>query len=255
MARYVIVSALSLRLCLGACLLLAGFSAQADTLRLTSLHWPPYSSQKMVNQGASVAVLRASLRAMGHELDVDFYPWSRAVKLAGNPQSKYAGYFPEYYFETSKFVFSDPMGTSPLGLLESKSRPISWAELRDLRSYNLGVVQDYVNTAELDEMIANGSQRVEVVTSDEFNIRKVAAARIDAAVIDVYVMHYLLNQKHLQPLADKLQMNRKLLENKVLYVAFKNSPEGKKWRDIVNQGLGKIDVEKVLADNLQENVR
>ncbi|MFD1098637.1 substrate-binding periplasmic protein [Shewanella litorisediminis] len=224
----------------------------ATVVRLTSLHWPPYSGQGLPSEGASVAVAKAAFAAMGYQLEVDFYPWSRAVKLAHQSNTPYVGYFPEYYFDTVQFVFSHPMGMSPLGLLEHKNRPISWVSVKDLRNYRLGVVQDYVNTEELDKAIADDLQPAEKVTSDEFNIKKVAAGRIDAAVIDVYVMRYLLKQNRLQGVADKVQMNSQLLANKNLYIAFKNTPEGLRWQAIFNEGLQRIDAAEVMANHLPE---
>lgn len=220
----------------------------ADTLKLTSLLWPPYSGQQLPQQGASIAVARAAIESMDQQLAVDFYPWSRAVKLAGSAKSDYIGYLPEYYFETDKFVFSKSIGASPLGIVEQKSHPISWQHLEDLNRYTLGVVKDYVNTDALDLMIRTGAQPVEAVTSDEQNIRKVAAGRIDGAVIDINVLHYLLKQPHLQPLAEKLQVNRQLLANKQLYVAFRNTDEGRRWRDLFDQGLAKVDIDNIMGE-------
>lgn len=219
---------------------------KADTLKLTSLLWPPYAGQQLEYQGVSIMVAKAALNAMGHDLQVDFYPWSRAVKLASKPNTDYLGYFPEYHHQTDVFIFSKGIGSSPLGLVEQKLHPISWTKTTDLKQYVVGVVQGYVNTDEIDSLIASGSLRVEAVSSDEHNIKKVAAGRIDAAVIDVHVLRYLLQQKALAPLSPKLQMNKKLLESKQLHVAFLNNAEGKKWRDIMDQGLAKIDVEDIL---------
>ncbi|MCL1091777.1 transporter substrate-binding domain-containing protein [Shewanella profunda] len=228
-------------------------NVKADTLTLTSLFWPPYSGQQLVEQGVSIAVARAAFNAMGHQLEVDFYPWSRAVKLASMPNDKYLGYLPEYYYETDKFVFSKPIGTSPLGLVEQKLHPISWRYIEDLNRYTLGVVNDYVNTESFDAMVLAGVQPIEAVTSDEHNIKKVVAGRIDAAVIDVNALDYLLKQKDLQPLTDKLQINRQLIANKQLYVAFRNTEEGRRWRDIFDQGLDKIDVNTIMGDTLYRN--
>ncbi|MCE9688236.1 transporter substrate-binding domain-containing protein [Shewanella sp. AS16] len=223
---------------------------QAEVLHLTSLHWPPYSSQNLANQGAAVAVVRAAVEAMGHELEVDFYPWSRAIKLANMPNAQYVGYFPEYGFKTDKYLFSSSLGSSPLGLVEQKLHPISWVQLRDLNQYTLGVVRDYVNTEELDAMISAGVQKVEFSSSDEHNVRKVAAARVDAAVIDVHVLNYILKQGGFEGLASRLQVNRRLLADKQLYIAFQNSAQGRRWRAITDAGLQKIDVAKILHDNL-----
>ncbi|MGL5048254.1 MAG: hypothetical protein ACRC6S_12020 [Shewanella sp.] len=45
------------------------------------------------------------------------------------------------------------------------------------------------------------------MTSDEHNVKKVAAGRIDAAVIDVNVVHYLLKQEALLPLEEEIALS------------------------------------------------
>jgi polar amino acid transport system substrate-binding protein len=144
------------------------------------------------------------------------------------------------------------MGQGPLGLVEKKSSPISWAKVSDLSKYKLGVVQDYVNTEELDALIASKEIKPQVVTSDEINVQKVLGGRIDAAVIDANVLNYMLT--HSSKLAkdkDQVQMNAKLLMNKDLYIAFRNDAEGKKWQDIYDQGLSKIDINALMTEHLK----
>lgn len=222
----------------------------AETVKLTSLEWPPYSGQDLPNQGASIAVAKAAFDAMGHTLEVDFFPWSRAVALAKGDDS-YVGYFPEYLYESEDFVFSDPMGKGPLGFVEQSSNPIQWESLDDLKSYQIGVVQDYVNTAELDAMIASDEIDASSVTSDAQNVLKVAAGRVDVAVIDSNVLDFLLaNDPRVSNVKGKVQMNDKLLVTKDLYIAFKNSPAGQKWKKVFDEGLKKIDVQSIMSSNM-----
>lgn len=224
----------------------------ADTVHLTSLAWPPYADKSLEQQGASVAVAKAAFKAEGHDLVVDFFPWSRAVKSAAQTNSKYVGYFPEYMHETSDFVFSNPTGTGPLGLVQNNTKPITFSAVSDLAGKRIGVVQDYVNTKELDDMIASGAINGDAVPSDVLNIKKVAAGRIDAAVIDTNVLNYLLNtDKSLASMKDKVSMNEKLLEDKNLYIAFRNDAEGQKWQQIYNKGLVKIDVDAIMSNYLK----
>ena len=92
----------------------------------------------------------------------------------------------------------------------------------------------------------------QVVTSDEINVQKVLGGRIDAAVIDANVLNYMLT--HSSKLAkdkDQVQMNAKLLMNKDLYIAFRNDAEGKKWQDIYDQGLSKIDINALMTEHLK----
>jgi len=225
-------------------------TAVADTLRLTSLHWPPYSGPDLPAQGASVAVAKAAFEAMGHTLEVDFFPWSRAVALTKKGDT-YIGYFPEYLFESAEFVFSDPLGTGPLGLVERSTDPIEWESPVDLEGYRLGVVQDYVNTERIDSMIASGDIEISTVTSDAQNVLKVAAGRIDVAVIDSNVFEYLLaNNSQVSRVRNSVQMNDRLLVEKDLHIAFKNNSEGRKWQAIFDEGLKKIDVKGILEANM-----
>lgn len=222
----------------------------AETVKLTSLEWPPYSGQDLPNQGASIAVAKAAFDAMGHTLEVDFFPWSRAVALAKGDHS-YVGYFPEYLYESQDFVFSDPMGKGPLGFVEQSSNSIQWESLDDLKNYQIGVVQDYVNTAELDAMIASGEIDASSVTSDAQNVLKVAAGRVDLAVVDSNVLDFLLaNDSRVSNVKGKVQMNDKLLVTKDLYIAFKNSPAGQKWKKVFDEGLKKIDVQSIMSSNM-----
>lgn len=220
----------------------------SETVYLASLEWAPYSGKNLKQQGASAAVAKAAFKAMGHELKIDFFPWTRAVNMATSPTSKYLGYFPEYAFESDTFNLSNSMGQSPLGIVENKNKPIHWQTVQDFSKYKLGVVQDYINTEELDALIATGAIKVKTSTSDLMNVQKVAGGRLDAAVIDTNVLISLLkNNKKIQ---DKVQINSKILMNKDLFVAFKNSADGDKWLAIYNQGLSKIDVTAVMAPYL-----
>ncbi len=194
-------------------------------------------------------VAKAAFAAMGHELIVDVFPWSRAVKMVKQGQSKYAGYFPEYYHQSDSFIFSAPAGSGPLGLIEHAQAPIEFFEIDDLRRYKIGIVQDYVNTQAFDQLVAEGEISVQRVMTDEMNIFKLANQRIDAAVIDINVFNYLItHDKKYHHIKDQIKVHRNLLENKALYIAFNADDRGKKWLDIYNKGLAKIQVESLFKN-------
>ncbi|MAD45087.1 MAG: ABC transporter [Oceanospirillaceae bacterium] len=217
----------------------------SKVVRLASLHWPPYASDSLPGQGATVSVVRAALAEMGYELQVDFYPWSRTVYLAKDEQSDYAGYFPEYFNAeiSDTFIYSDAIGSGPLGLVENKNNRISWHSLEDLKGFSIGVVTGYTNTAEFDQKVAAGELTAFPVVADKHNIRKVAYGRIDLAVIDENLLQYMLStDADLRSLRDKVDINSHLLEVKQLYVCFKRSrPE---LAEILNEGLRRIDVKR-----------
>ncbi|WGK82507.1 transporter substrate-binding domain-containing protein [Vibrio aestuarianus] len=228
-------------------ILLVAFNVNAErqTVYLTSLEWPPYSGARLKENGFSVAVARAAFDIMGYELEVDFNPWSRTVASVAK-KDLYIGYFPEYFFETDSFVFSEPIGTGPLGFVEAIAKPILWQSLQDLTDYRLGVVQGYKNTAELDELIEKGEVDWEAEIDDRHNIYKVAKGRLDLAVIDVNVFKYLVaTDARADILKSRVKMNERLLLDAELFVAFKNTEQGRKWRGVFNEGLKQVDIDAI----------
>lgn len=230
---------------------MASALAQDKTIRLTSLDWPPYAGEAIDRQGASVAVVRAALQAMGYELEVKFFPWSRAVAMAQDPASGFHGYFPEYHSDevAREFILSAPIGSGPLGFVEQAAAPVAWSTLADLRGKPIGTVRDYVNTAEFDALAAAGELKVDPVGDDLTNVKKVAAGRIPLAVIDRHVLNHLLaTEPSLASARSTLQFNARLLEDKALYVAFQRSPKGEEAARVLNEGLKKIDPQAIAAD-------
>ncbi len=234
--------------------LFTNLSFSADKLvHLTSLDWPPYSGKALTEQGASVAVAKAAFKAMGYELKVSFFPWSRAVALAKDGKSKYSGYFPEYYSEdTAKdYIYSDAMGSGPLGFAERKDNTIGWSVLEDLKAHKIGIVQDYINTTEFDAMVASKSLKTSTTTSDTKNLLKLVNGRIDLAVVDKNVMNYLFKtDKNLAKKSASAQFNSTLLEDKKLFICFKKNAEGQELAKIYNEGLKKIDIKAIMKQHL-----
>ena len=223
-------------------------SAVAADYKLTSLDWPPYTNEKLPAQGASAAVVSEAFKAGGDAARIEFYPWSRAVHMAKTDKA-YVAYFPEYYSKenAASFLYSDTIGVGPLVFIERKDAPVKWDSYDSLKGKKIGVVKDYVNTDELDAKIASKALLADVAGDDAKNLLKLAAGRVDVAVIDLNVFNYLLkNDSSVKAVADKLQVNGKTLEDKKLFVCFKKSPEGEKALKAFNEGLKKVDPEAIM---------
>ena len=226
--------------------------AQAAEVRLASLFWPPYSGDTLAGQGISVEVARAAFHAAESKLQVDFYPWARAV-ATGMGTPGYAGYFPEYDTPEvrSRCHLSAPIGNSPLGLVYHIGRPFDWQQPADLRRYVIGVVQDYVNTTRFDADVAAGKQRVDKSVDDTRVLVKLAAGRFDAGVMDKHVYDYLLRtDKALAGKRTQLLFHPRLLEDKQLYICFRPTAEGRALAQRFNAALAKVDVPAIYTRHL-----
>jgi len=205
--------------------------AEKTSIKIASLEWPPYTGKALDGYGLNSIFVNEIFSAMGYDLEIIFYPWSRVI-YEGKNNPGLIGYFPEYYSKEIEkhFLFSETIGYSPLGFVERKDNPIHWKHLKDLEGIPIGVVRGYVNTHEFDSLMNTKTLTVEPVVNDGTNLKKVAAGRISLAVIDKNVMNYLLeNEDDLKDLKELLRFNDKLLGWNSLHVCFK--------KDSLNQKL------------------
>ncbi|MCJ8170521.1 substrate-binding periplasmic protein [Atopomonas sediminilitoris] len=207
----------------------------ADNFQLNSLDWPPYTGAKLAEQGSSAKAVKEIYASAGHNVSIKILPWQRAVDTAKSDPN-IVGYFPEYHDTSLDCVFSDPIGTGPLGFAQNSSKPIAWQSLDDLKGLRIGVVAGYVNTTEFDQRVSTGQLSADATQSDEQNLIKLANGRLDLAVIDRNVMAYLIdNSPKLASLKDKLQFNDTLLEDKTLHICFTQDASGQAAAELFKQ--------------------
>ncbi len=215
---------------------LVASSAAAEAVKLTTLEWPPYVNAD--GSGTSTDRVVDIMRSAGVEATAQVFPWNRAVKLAQSDPA-WLGVYPEYYSEADdadkggeRCLYSKSFGVSPVGFVQRVDAPISWSDHSDLTSLTIGVVSGYLNEERFDAMVASGEIKTEEVTADDANLKKVAAGRIDAAVIDRMVMEQLL--KDMPNLAGQLEFNSVTLAEHGLHICFENSDAGRALRDRFN---------------------
>ena len=230
-------------------------TAYAEDLTVTTLEWPPYTSEVLPKGGATTEVVRQAFAAAETEIDVAILPWKRAISMAKDDDSAVA-YFPGYHCRhVDGFVASDPIGNGPLGFAENVNAPVNWQDVDDIGEQKLkvGTVLGYANTDEFDEKAGTGWIRAIPAPDDVTNLRKLARQRIDVAVIDKLVLSYLLaTESSLEGLADTLVFNERPLEDKTLFLCFNDDEAGRALRDKFNAGLAKIDVD-VIVEGYFEN--
>ncbi len=216
--------------------------AMAADYKMSTLEWAPYAGATLPGQGFVSATIADALKATGYSLEVQFFPWSRAIRLVDSDAS-YIGFFPAYYSRerAARYLFSEPIGRSTMVFLERTDNPVKWANYDDLQGRHIGVVRGFVNTEELDARIANKTLIAEEVPDDRSNILKLAAGRIELVVIDSHVYQHLVQtDPQVSRVAAQLQTNPKVLDVKNLYVCFQRTPAGQIALRALNTGLRKV---------------
>lgn len=214
----------------------------AADYKMSTLEWAPYTGAALPRQGFVSATIADALKATGYSVEMQFFPWSRAVRLVDSDAS-YIGFFPAYYSRerASRYLFSEPIGRSTMVFLERADKPVKWAKYDDLQGHRIGVVRGFVNTEELDARIAKKKLIAEEVPDDRSNILKLAAGRVDLVVIDSYVYQHLVQtDPQVARVATQLQVNPKVLDVKNLYVCFQRTVAAQIALRALNTGLRKV---------------
>ncbi|MBF0224623.1 MAG: transporter substrate-binding domain-containing protein [Desulfobacterales bacterium] len=136
----------------------------------------------------------------------------------------------------------DIIGDAPLGFAEIKKQPIIWHQMNALKPYTIGVVDGYVNTEMLDRWIAEGRISSVKAADDITNLKNLIHGKVQAAVIDPYVMQYCIQKDdELQQYKDNLSFNDVLLDFKGLFICFTKNSRGQKLAADFNTGLTQIN--------------
>lgn len=242
------------------CLLLAAlppFALSAEpsqTVHLASLVWLPYVGPALPQNGLSAAIADAAARRFGERIQVDYFPWARAMKV-GIQLPEYDGYFPAYYTEerTHECYFTDSLGKSVLGLAFLKSRPLQWKTLADLSAKNIGIVHGYSNGEAFDKQVAAGKQKVDMSQTDSGNLKKLLAQRIDAAAIDKSVLRYLLaTDPGLAGARGQIEFHDKSLAELTLHICFKRTTAGRELKHKFDRALHQIDTQKIETEYFKQ---
>lgn len=230
-------------------------SSEAEPVVITTLEWPPYTSEILPKGGATTEVVRQAFTAAGIAVKVTILPWKRAIAMAKDDDAV-AGYFPGYHCRhVEGFVASEPIGNGPLGFAENVNARVSWNSVDDIgeRKLRVGTVLGYANTDEFDEKAGTGWVRAIPAQDDVTNLRKLVRQRIDLAVIDKLVLSYLLaTEPTLKPDAEVISFNEKPLEEKTLYLCFNDDEAGRKLRDRFNEGLAMIDPDSTVENYFEK---
>ena len=227
-------------------------AAIAADVKLATLDWPPYTSPTLPQNGMVSKILAQAAQESGYSLGFGFFPWVRAMRM-GRDDPNYVGYFPAYWTpeRAQSCNFSEPIGIGQVGLVQRRDDRIAWEQLTDLSSLMIGVTAGYSNGSTFDTLVADGALHVQPAPADIDNLRMVARGRIRVAVIERSVFDYsLLTDPDLHRQREDLAFNSHLIAQLPLYVCFKKTLEGARWKKIFDAGLSKINLIEAQRDYL-----
>lgn len=167
-------------------LLFISFNLNAETLKVVTSDFPPFQMlQENKVSGITTEIVEAVISGAGFQSEIKMYPWPRAYKK-GLRGSKILIYSIVRTPEREKlFKWIGTIAPYNVYFWKLKSRTdIKIKSSEDARHYKAGGVTDDNKSDLLQKLGFVVGKNLDLVSSDELNLRKLYAGRIDIMTFD-----------------------------------------------------------------------
>jgi len=131
--------------------------------------------------GIYPAIIQAAFKHMNVAVTLQPEPWKRALEETDNGKAGIGGVYKNADRE-KKYDFSDKLFTEKIQVFYSKTAPVAFGRLDDLKGKKVGVIRGWSYGDDFDEARKTGAVIAEDGDSDEGNIRKLDAGHLDVVI-------------------------------------------------------------------------
>lgn len=176
------------------CLFFSG-TIKASKIKIATLEWAPYTCENCPGGGITTKILRDYFKSHGIVAEFTFFPWARAAKVV--EKGEFDTLWPCWPDEVKslKLVESDVIFTSPISFVGYADKIEKIKKMDDLLQYRLGSVFGYGYNTDMRRILKETKKGNQEVVSDQMNIEKLVAGRVDYIAIDLINMRYILHSK------------------------------------------------------------
>lgn len=186
----------------------------SEALRLAANPWPPFTDQRMLNNGVAADIVTTALTRAGYLTQYIEVPWERA--LHGLQRADYDVLVNAWYTrERADFgYYSQPYLVNRVRFLQRKGANIRYRQLVDLYPYSIAVVRGYAYSSEFDQ----DSRLTKVgVLGFDIGARMLHARRVQLMLEDELVARYYLGRE-LRSIRDELEFLPQPLSENGLHI-------------------------------------
>lgn len=191
----------------------------AEHLRLAGDSWPPFTDQRLPNNGLAVDLVSTALQRAGHSTEYVEVPWARVLR--GLQQGDYDVIVAAWYSaERTRYgLFSEPYLVNRIRFLRRTGMPIEYDGLDGLLPFSIAVVRGYSYDSAFDA--ADQLTKVPVL---EFvmGARMLAAGRVQLTLEDELVARHHLN-RDLREIRDAVEFVDTPLSENGLHILVRRS--------------------------------
>ena len=243
-----------LKFCAGLLLSIPALGAEPPVMRFATEEWPPFFSRTLPENGLTGALIGAVVRRMGYEIQIDYFPWKRAMEV-GLHDRDYAGAVALIRNPEREKVchFSSAIGSRQTVLAYLKDKPVAAGALKDLETVRIGTVGGYSYGEQFDSLARAGVLTAEPAISVEINVRKLLARRFSAIVIEKRILRYLLAaERYTQGERDRIETADHLFSTRSVHVCFQHTAQGLIHQRAFDQAARDVDLSRIERDYWRE---
>jgi len=175
------------------CLTLNISDSHAKTYKLVTAPFAPFTNPNHPKGGFLVEVARQAFAHSGHDIEVKFHPWARAMKEAET--GRFDGLLSAFYNnERGKlFHFSAPLNTTKMIFVGLRKKFFSprYKSLQDLYSYRIGVGRKWAYSEEFEQ---NKQINKQTVNDEASGIHLLYNNRIDLFAVNIDQFHSTISK-------------------------------------------------------------
>lgn len=227
-----------------------------ETIVLSNGDWPPYFSEDFKHGGVGTLICSKAFALEGIKVDYKFLPWKRGLEMAHQGKTDGALGWRKTEERAAYFHFSDPILDQNLVFFHRLGKSFDWETLDDVGHMRIGATLGYTYVPLLEKITAKNGGQIEVAPSDETNLAKLLAGRIDIFPCAEAVAYYLLRSRFTPGAADMVRHHpRRVVPGKIHLLISKKTENGEEliWR--FNQGLKKLhesgEYERLMDESLR----
>lgn len=230
---------------------ISGIGNAEKTVKLSTINWEPYTGKKLTNQGFFSELVTESFARTGYRVEYYYRPWARALKEA--KEGKADGVMVAYWKkDRTKFLnYPDVVWKVKEEFIALQKNPIAYnGKLSSLKGYKIGVLNRSAQAAEIEA----AGVRIEPVSDQIQNVKKLLAGRIDAMVVPRSIFFYHLERIDPDFNHSRIKIVKPPFKTYDMYVAFsKLNPRYEQLTADFNRGLKLIKTDGTYEKILQKH--
>ena len=163
-------------------LLIGGVDARADmrVLTIATGDYEPYTGQNLPDGGIVNRLVQQIVEKAGYVPDFKYMPWKRTLEATRRGMYDVSSYWLYSEERDADFVHVGPViEVREVFFVRADANVQDWTSLEDFAGLRIGVVPGYTYTQEFWDLVDAGVLTVFESTSDEANLKKLRAGRID----------------------------------------------------------------------------